>query len=44
VLNLAQINNCFDGELRTPLIVVVSVTLLLSLSIYDSNGDFNLLN
>jgi len=42
VLNL-QTNNCFSGEVRTSLIVVVSVTLLLlSLSIYGSNGDFNL--
>ncbi len=30
------------NAVRTSLIVVVSVTLLVSLSIYGSNGNFNL--
>ncbi|OJZ72182.1 ABC transporter permease [Mycobacterium paraffinicum] len=38
----AGVGNATGNAVRTSLIVVVSVTLLVSLSIYGSNGNFNL--
>jgi phospholipid/cholesterol/gamma-HCH transport system permease protein len=38
----AGVGNATGNAVRTSLIVVVSVTLLISLSIYGSNGNFNL--
>jgi phospholipid/cholesterol/gamma-HCH transport system permease protein len=36
------VGNAVGNAVRTSLVVVVSVTLLVSLSIYGSNGNFNL--